>query len=105
MEERKNVYTQPEMKGNAAYKPKSNATYNAQNEEIHEKVTKYRVQVRVVAYIAFVLSILSFFIWPYVLGPVSIIAGFIAQRKGEITLGAWSICLGALAIVLEMFIF
>lgn len=83
----------------------SKAPYNARNEEIHEEVTKYRIEVRLLGYAALTFAVLAFFLWPYVLGIIAIILGFVAQRKGEITLGAWSIGLAALAIVLKVFIY
>lgn len=46
-----------------------------------------------------VLSILSLFLWPYLLGAVGIVLGYFAYRRGARTLGAWSMVIGAIAIL------
>ncbi|MFD0048330.1 DUF4190 domain-containing protein [Actinomycetes bacterium NPDC127524] len=53
---------------------------------------------------ALVLSILSLFTMPILFGAAGIILGFIAQRKGSLSLGAWSIGIGALSIIIGIFI-
>jgi hypothetical protein len=53
---------------------------------------------------AIVLSILSLFMAPIILGAAGIITGFIARRRGATTLGAWSIGLGILSIVTRLLI-
>jgi hypothetical protein len=46
-----------------------------------------------------VLSILSLFLWPYLLGAAGIVLGFIAYRRDARTLGVWSMIIGAVAIL------
>lgn len=59
---------------------------------------------RVIGFTALFLSVLSFFIAPFVCGIFAIVLGFIAQRKGEISIGAWAIGISALSIILAIFI-
>jgi hypothetical protein len=54
--------------------------------------------------LALVLSILSLFIAPIILGAAGIVIGFIARRRGAAALGAWSIGLGILSIVTRLLI-
>jgi hypothetical protein len=51
-----------------------------------------------------VLSILSLFFLPIILGAAGIILGFIARRKGALTLGAWAIGIGVVSIIVGTFI-
>ncbi|TYR82392.1 DUF4190 domain-containing protein [Priestia megaterium] len=53
---------------------------------------------------ALVLSILSLFFLPIILGAAGIILGFIARRRGAYTLGAWAIGIGAVSIIMGTFI-
>lgn len=48
---------------------------------------------------AIVLAIISLFILPVLLGPVSIVLGYLAYSKGQRSLGLWSMVLGALAFL------
>jgi hypothetical protein len=59
---------------------------------------------RGIAGLALALSILSLFVLPIVLGAAGIIIGFIARRRGATTLGAWAIGIGAVSIIVGMFI-
>ena len=59
---------------------------------------------KLIGFIALLLSVLSFFFAPFVWGIIAIVLGFIAQRKGEITIGAWAIGISALSIILTIFI-
>jgi hypothetical protein len=54
--------------------------------------------------LALALSILSLFVLPIVLGAAGIIIGFIARRRGATTLGAWAIGIGAVSIIVGMFV-
>lgn len=54
--------------------------------------------------LALALSILSLFVLPIVLGAAGIIIGFIARRRGATTLGAWAIGIGAISIIVGMFV-
>lgn len=45
------------------------------------------------------LSILSLFLFPYVLAPIGMVIGFLAYRRGARTMGIWSMVIGAVAIL------
>ncbi|WP_374721672.1 hypothetical protein [Peribacillus tepidiphilus] len=55
-------------------------------------------------YAALILSILSLFVWPILFGAAGIVLGFIAQRRGAVSLGAWAIGIGAFSIIIGIFI-
>ena len=55
-------------------------------------------------YVALALSIISLFVLPILFGAVGIVLGFIARRRGAEGLGAWAIGVGAVSIVLGIFI-
>lgn len=59
---------------------------------------------RGMGYLALALSIISLFILPVILGAAGIIVGFIARRRGAKALGAWAIGIGAISIILGIFI-
>lgn len=46
-----------------------------------------------------VLSILSLFMWPYLLGIVGIVLGIVAYRRDARTLGGWAIAIGVIGIL------
>jgi hypothetical protein len=50
------------------------------------------------------LSVLSLFIMPILLGAAGIILGVVARRRGANTLGAWAIGIGAVSIIVGIFI-
>lgn len=52
---------------------------------------------------AIVLSVLSLFFLPILLGAAGIIVGFISRRNGARALGNWAIGIGALSIILTVF--
>lgn len=53
---------------------------------------------------ALILSILSLFVAPVLFGAVGIVLGFVARRRGATGLGSWAIGIGAISIILGMFI-
>jgi uncharacterized membrane protein YdbT with pleckstrin-like domain len=55
-------------------------------------------------WLALVVSIVSLFIMPVILGATGIILGFIARRRGAETLGAWAIGIGVVSIIIAMFV-
>jgi hypothetical protein len=59
---------------------------------------------RGVGYAALALSILSLFVLPVLFGATGIVLGFIARRRGSETLGNWAIGIGAISIIVGMFI-
>ena len=59
---------------------------------------------RGVGWLALALSVVSLFLMPVIMGAAGIIFGFIAQRRGAETLGAWAIGIGAVSIILSFFV-
>ncbi|ALC92722.1 hypothetical protein AM500_09125 [Bacillus sp. FJAT-18017] len=55
-------------------------------------------------YTALGLAILSLFILPVLLGAVGIVLGFLAMRKGQSKIGGWAIGIGAVSLIIGMFI-
>ncbi|WP_134686990.1 MFS transporter [Brevibacillus migulae] len=51
------------------------------------------------------LSILSLFLFPYLLAPIGMIVGYLAMRRGARTLGIWAMVIGAIAILGAMVIY
>ncbi|MBU8905703.1 hypothetical protein [Desertibacillus haloalkaliphilus] len=52
---------------------------------------------------AIVLSILSLFFLPVLLGAAGIVVGFISRRNGASALGNWAIGIGAVSIIMTVF--
>lgn len=52
---------------------------------------------------AIVLSILSLFFLPVLLGAAGIVVGFVSRRSGATTLGNWAIGIGAVSILMTVF--
>jgi hypothetical protein len=57
-----------------------------------------------VGFAALALSIISLFVLPILFGAAGIILGFVARRRGANSLGNWAIGLGAISIIVGMFI-
>ena len=55
-------------------------------------------------WLALALSIISLFVMPVLMGAAGIIIGFIARRRGATCLGAWAIGIGAVSIIVGIFI-
>lgn len=55
-------------------------------------------------YTAIALSIISLFILPVLFGAAGIVLGFVARRRGAEGLGATAIGIGAVAIIIGLFI-
>ncbi|MFC4558831.1 hypothetical protein ACFO3D_11505 [Virgibacillus kekensis] len=55
-------------------------------------------------WIALSLSVISFFVWPIILGGAGIILGFVSKRRGSDTLGNVAIAAGAISILITLFI-
>lgn len=53
---------------------------------------------------ALVLSIISLFVFPVLLGTVGIITGFMAFRRNSRALGAWAMIIGAFSILISLFL-
>ena len=54
--------------------------------------------------ISLILSILSLFMMPFLFGILGIIGGFIGRRRGAKSLGTWAIGIGAISIIVGIFI-
>ncbi|MEI5905826.1 DUF4190 domain-containing protein [Bacillus spongiae] len=59
---------------------------------------------RVYGISALTLSLLSLFLLPVLLGAAGIILGFVARRKGANGLGGWAIGVGAVSIIIGIFV-
>jgi hypothetical protein len=57
-----------------------------------------------IGFAALIISILSLFVAPILFGAVGIVLGFIARRRGATGLGSWAIGIGAISIIVGMFI-
>ncbi|MFC5651719.1 hypothetical protein ACFPYJ_21890 [Paenibacillus solisilvae] len=53
---------------------------------------------RATGWAALVLAVLSWFVWPVLLGATAAVVGFLAYRQGARGLGVWSITLGLIAL-------
>ncbi|MGE7182890.1 DUF4190 domain-containing protein [Peribacillus sp. NPDC006672] len=53
--------------------------------------------------IALIISIISLFMMPFILGVVGIIVGIVARSRGS-NLGTWAIVIGAISIIVGIFI-
>ncbi|WP_249871082.1 hypothetical protein [Oceanobacillus saliphilus] len=56
-------------------------------------------------WIAIAVSVISFFMWPIVLGAAGIILGFVSRSRGADMLGNIAIAAGAISILISLFIF
>ncbi|WP_376767992.1 hypothetical protein [Neobacillus endophyticus] len=54
--------------------------------------------------VALALSILSLFVLPILFGAAGIVLGFVARNRGARALGAWAIGIGAVSIIIGIFI-
>lgn len=54
--------------------------------------------------LAIALSILSLFVLPILFGAAGIVLGFVARSRGAAGLGAWAIGIGALSIIVGIFV-
>jgi hypothetical protein len=59
---------------------------------------------RGMGFVAIALSILSLFVMPILFGAAGIVLGFMARRRGTTGLGNWAIGLGAVSIIVGIFI-
>lgn len=59
---------------------------------------------RGMAILALAISVISLFIMPVILGAAGVIIGFIAKRRGAEGLGNWAIGIGAVSLIVSLFI-
>ncbi|WP_335869353.1 DUF4190 domain-containing protein [Bacillus sp. 2205SS5-2] len=69
-----------------------------------DEVEQTETSGRIYGYSAITLSILSLFLLPVLFGAAGIILGFVARRKGSEMLGSWSIGIGAISIIIGIFV-
>jgi hypothetical protein len=55
-------------------------------------------------FVALALSIISLFVMPVLFGAIGIVLGFVARGKGAEGLGGWAIGVGAVSIIIGIFI-
>ncbi|MBR8645374.1 hypothetical protein KEH51_17945 [[Brevibacterium] frigoritolerans] len=58
---------------------------------------------KAIGVIALIISILSLFMMPFILGIVGIIVGIVARSRGS-NLGTWAIGIGVVSIIVGIFI-
>ncbi|WP_245671051.1 DUF4190 domain-containing protein [Pseudobacillus wudalianchiensis] len=59
---------------------------------------------RGMGYAGLIVSVIALFIMPVLLGIVGIVLGFFARSRGEQSLGAWAIGIGAAAVIMGLFV-
>ena len=59
---------------------------------------------RGIGFAALILSIISLFVAPILFGAAGIVLGFVARRRGAQGLGSWAIGIGAVSIIVGIFI-
>ena len=69
-----------------------------------EEIDATESRGKLIGYGALFLGILSFFVFPVILGVVALIMGFIALRQGEMTIGSWAISISTLSLLISLFI-
>lgn len=57
-----------------------------------------------IGYIGLALSLLSLFVMPIIFGGAGIVLGFIARARGATGIGAWAIGIGAVSMIIGIFI-
>ncbi|RAP76686.1 DUF4190 domain-containing protein [Paenibacillus montanisoli] len=67
------------------------------NHLTNEAVRETKSAGRMTGWAALIIAVLSWIVWPVVLGATAIVVGFIAYRQGARGLGVWSITLGFIA--------
>ena len=77
-------------------------SYAIKDEEEEESVEKL-MNGKAMGIFSLVLSILSLFFLPLLLGAAGIIVGFVAIRGGSKTIGSWAIGLGIVSITASLF--
>ena len=77
-----------------------NVSRDFENDAVEESTTSGRV----LGYSSLALSILSLFILPVIMGAAGIVLGFVARRRGAEMLGAWAIGIGAVSIIVGLFV-
>ncbi|MDF0727186.1 DUF4190 domain-containing protein [Cytobacillus sp. S13-E01] len=98
-----NVYSDYTEETAAEVAPPLNTNYGATNTN-NENNTGAATGGAGLGWLALALSIISLFVMPVLMGAAGIIIGFIARRRGAQGLGAWAIGIGAVSIIVGIFI-
>lgn len=61
--------------------------------------TEVRSGGRAVGWVAFILAIISLFVYPVLMGAGAIVLGIIAYVQGSRALGGWSVVIGGIALI------
>ncbi|RLL48064.1 hypothetical protein D8M04_01940 [Oceanobacillus piezotolerans] len=80
------------------------AEFTANDYDVRKSVETEDEAITMYGWIGIALSVISFFIWPIVLGAAGIIMGFVSRSKGADTLGNIAIAAGAISILISLFI-
>lgn len=80
------------------------AEFTADNYEVRNRAESDDEVNTMYGWIGLALSIISFFMWPIVLGAAGIILGFVSRARGADALGNIAIVAGAISILLSIFI-
>lgn len=80
------------------------APMNVSRDFEHDTIEDSTTSGRVLGYSSLALSILSLFILPVIMGAAGIVLGFVARRRGAEMLGAWAIGIGAVSIIVGLFV-
>ncbi|MFX3633652.1 MAG: hypothetical protein ACE3L7_25200 [Candidatus Pristimantibacillus sp.] len=55
-------------------------------------------------WVALVFAVVSWFLWPVLMGATSAVLGFMAYRQGARALGGWAMAIGLIAVILSLVI-
>lgn len=80
------------------------AEFTADDYELQSDDRSHEGATTVYGWIGIALSVISFFMWPVVLGVAGIIFGFVSRSRGADTLGNIAIAAGAISILITLFI-
>lgn len=89
---------QEETSAELATSPKENGRYTKRSDDSSRASNGTGVGA-----IALILSILSLFMMPFILGILGIIVGFSARKRGS-SMGTWAIGISAVSIIVGIFI-
>ncbi|MCQ6558301.1 DUF4190 domain-containing protein [Paenibacillus mendelii] len=70
---------------------------NSRSDVRNDADQEIRSASRATGWAALIISIMSWFVWPVLLGITGAVIGFMAYRQGSRGLGVWSITLGLIA--------
>lgn len=94
------VGVEPDSSRNEEYA----AEFTANDYEVRSNLETEEDTNTMYGWIGLALSIISFFVWPIILGAAGIILGFVSRSRGADTLGNIAIAAGAISILITLFI-